>query len=657
LPAGDIPPYRVGYSRSSAKRKTVASGLVVKIYQVLLIPQLCVLDLCAQIRQFFLCFCLEEDIQSTSVKTSVKKFVRKFCAIAMLPVTEQTFRWMVPSFPEMMDPATLAYNGSFLMFATQFTAVQMNEAANDESLIVENTKDIDCMVSGYRTAGSEEKGKMFVMLTVNVNCRVNWKIQYTSILMFVFKTECLFPLTGYRADNVFEIDVSSRRHLAQFFKRSMQSDRHIKVTLVPLNSTYDVVLPNLFDLFKKMLKMGVSELLESGLSCFFNHFLTVADRPWKCECDRLKSRLRPHAALRDFKTPDHLKTREGVCIEDNFAQMRACHMVIGVDECIVHIVGPPGTGKTALIAGMIGNLVRACEISRAEECPPPRAEEKLEPQDGPTCGCICAVLCETANSAANAAVKLARAGHDVVFVTSESRWYADDCDFHNMDVLDRVCVFSLMDESKTPPRLRTRYREAFEAGGTDDLTTYAQLKQESQSEFKKVVSSHTIIVTNIAQSFKSGRLCFLEGLLDFIIVDEASQAHVHSVLLTLYLMRVPRYVLVGDPKQLGPLYKSEYAKTNAVSAPSLMELSMRNSPRAFVQLAVQYRMPPGSSALHSSLYYESTVSTDRRVLEALLTARGASSLAVSLMCPQSRLGVAFVTSELSNGVSLSVTYK
>jgi hypothetical protein len=645
---GARPGYRCGNIKTAAIKKTLVSGFTVKIYRVFLTPQPCQGDIRSQIHQFFLLFCLEEDIKTASVKTSVAKFIRKFDSHAQLPYIDQTYRWMVPSFPEKLDPAQFGYNDSFLMFITQFAAVQMNEAAQDISFIRQNTELLSSTVSAFRVKESEEKGKVHVLLKMERSCRVNWRVRYLFARILIDEVSCDFPLTGYRLEDEIEIDVSGFRHLTRVFRKYAAVNKSLTVTLLPSNTIHDVVLPNLFGLFKQMVKMDDSDLLKSGLSCLFKHFLSATNIDVSCDSGRTASRLCSHTELTAFHTPAQLERRDGVAIEGNTAQMRACYMVLNNTDCMVHIVGPPGTGKTALIACMIGTLVEACIFSRLAE--------QAELDDPPTVACIGAVLCETANSAANAAVKLARAGHNVVFVTSESRWYGD-CAFHNIEELSAVCVYNLMEESLRPPQLQNTYRKAYESTDPSDLPTYAELKVESQSEFKKIIQGHQIIVTNISQAVKSGRLCFLEGLLDFIIIDEASQAHVHSVLLTVYLMRVPRFIFVGDPKQLGPLNKSGYAKALVVSAPSLMELAMRNSPAVTVQLNLQYRMPPDSCSIHSDMFYDSTVITAEPVFKALRSAPGANTLAVSLLCRDISLGVAVVKSDCSQQVRMKGTSK
>jgi ATP-dependent RNA/DNA helicase IGHMBP2 len=128
---------------------------------------------------------------------------------------------------------------------------------------------------------------------------------------------------------------------------------------------------------------------------------------------------------------------------------------------------------------------------------------------------------------------------------------------------------------------RERLREA------DQLDTYIT---------KWVLKNASVIATTLSGTSSS---LLSDFKFDVLIVDEASQAL--SPAIWLAILRANKLILCGDPCQLPPTIKSEYAKNKLL--PVLMEYCMEKLPSNTLMLEEQYRMHPEIMAFPSAYFY------------------------------------------------------
>ena len=85
-----------------------------------------------------------------------------------------------------------------------------------------------------------------------------------------------------------------------------------------------------------------------------------------------------------------------------------------------------------------------------------------------------------------------------------------------------------------------------------------------------------------------------------VIIDEATQASEIEVLST--MMDADQVVLIGDHKQLGPVYKFEVPNCDSMLS-RLFNAGFKN----FKMLQTQYRMHPFLLKVPNDLYYENKI--------------------------------------------------
>ena len=84
-----------------------------------------------------------------------------------------------------------------------------------------------------------------------------------------------------------------------------------------------------------------------------------------------------------------------------------------------------------------------------------------------------------------------------------------------------------------------------------------------------------------------------------VIIDEATQAQEVEALLT--MKHANQVVLIGDHKQLGPIYKQEVLKCDSMFS-RLIEGGFK-----FTMLTTQYRMHPYLLTVPNVLFYENMI--------------------------------------------------
>jgi helicase MOV-10 len=89
-------------------------------------------------------------------------------------------------------------------------------------------------------------------------------------------------------------------------------------------------------------------------------------------------------------------------------------------------------------------------------------------------------------------------------------------------------------------------------------------------------------------------------------VDEATQADELETIST--ILQADQVVLIGDQKQLGPIYKCEVPKCDSMFT-RLLESGFPN----FVMLKESFRMHPDLLELPNSLYYDNKLVSKHRI--------------------------------------------
>ena len=87
---------------------------------------------------------------------------------------------------------------------------------------------------------------------------------------------------------------------------------------------------------------------------------------------------------------------------------------------------------------------------------------------------------------------------------------------------------------------------------------------------------------------------------DKVIIDEATQGNEIDVLST--MMNAEQVVLIGDPKQLGPVYKFDVPNNDSMLT-RLFTAGYKN----LKMLQTQYRMHPFLLKVPNDLYYENKI--------------------------------------------------
>ncbi|XP_009959633.1 PREDICTED: probable helicase senataxin [Leptosomus discolor] len=325
--------------------------------------------------------------------------------------------------------------------------------------------------------------------------------------------------------------------------------------------------------------------------------------------------------------------------------------------CLIH--GPPGTGKSKTIVGLLCRVLR--ENTRNEKTRRPNS--KIKPNRFLVCAPSNAAVDELMKKIIVAFkekcqnrqeplgncgdIKLVRLGAEKA-INSEVRGFSldkqvehrmkrkpADCD---QDIQKRKAALDQKLDMLSRERARHRCGKRESQMLDDEIGKLSKERQQLASRVKEVrghsqkVQADIILESDIiccTLSTSGGGLLestFLrQGLDPFscVIVDEAGQSCEVETLIPL-IHRCNKLVLVGDPRQLPPTVKSvkaqEYGYDQSLMARlhrHLEEQVQKNVLRSLpvVQLTVQYRMHPDICHFPSNYIYGRTLKTDRATEE------------------------------------------
>lgn len=111
-----------------------------------------------------------------------------------------------------------------------------------------------------------------------------------------------------------------------------------------------------------------------------------------------------------------------------------------------------------------------------------------------------------------------------------------------------------------------------------------------------------------------------------VIVDEASQLTIPAAVGA--LRWAPKFILVGDERQLPPLVQDEGARADGLGESLFAQLQARNHPGALVALRRQYRMHAAIGAFPSQAFYNNALVPAPEVAQATLSITPARQRAI-----------------------------
>ncbi|NXC70943.1 SETX helicase, partial [Anhinga anhinga] len=327
--------------------------------------------------------------------------------------------------------------------------------------------------------------------------------------------------------------------------------------------------------------------------------------------------------------------------------------------CLIH--GPPGTGKSKTIVGLLSRVLR--ENTRNEKATP-KTNSKIKPNRFLVCAPSNAAVDELMKKIIIAFkekcqnrqeplgncgdIKLVRLGAEKA-INSEVRGFSldkqvehrmkrkpTDCD---QDIQKKKAALDQQLDMLSRQRAMHRCEKREISQKLDDeIGRLSKERQQLASQLKEVrghsqkVQADIILESDIiccTLSTSGGGLLesafWRQGLDPFscVIVDEAGQSCEVEALIPL-IHRCNKLVLVGDPRQLPPTVKSvkaqEYGYDQSLMARlhrHLEEQVQKNVLRSLpvVQLTVQYRMHPDICFFPSNYVYGRTLKTDKATEE------------------------------------------
>ncbi|KAM8995468.1 putative helicase senataxin isoform 1-T1 [Ara ararauna] len=326
--------------------------------------------------------------------------------------------------------------------------------------------------------------------------------------------------------------------------------------------------------------------------------------------------------------------------------------------CLIH--GPPGTGKSKTIVGLLSRVLR--ENTRNEKTQ--KTNSKIKPNRFLVCAPSNAAVDELMKKIIIAFkekcqnrqeplgncgdIKLVRLGAEKA-INSEVRGFSldkqvehrmkrkpADCD---QDIQKRKAALDQKLDMLSRQRAMHRCEKKEVSQMLDDeIGRLSKERQQLASQLKEVrghsqkVQADIILESDIiccTLSTSGGCLLesvfFRQGLDPFscVIVDEAGQSCEVETLIPL-IHRCNKLVLVGDPRQLPPTVKSVKAQEHGYDQSLMARLHRhledqvhKNILRSLpvVQLTVQYRMHPDICLFPSNYVYGRTLKTDRATEE------------------------------------------
>ncbi|KAM6047727.1 putative helicase senataxin [Chlamydotis macqueenii] len=326
--------------------------------------------------------------------------------------------------------------------------------------------------------------------------------------------------------------------------------------------------------------------------------------------------------------------------------------------CLIH--GPPGTGKSKTIVGLLCRILR--ENTRNEKTTQ-KTNSKIKPNRFLVCASSNAAVdelmkkiiitfkekCQNKQEPLGNCgdIKLVRLGAEKA-INSEVRGFSldkqvehrmkrrpTDCD---QDIQKKKAALDQQLDMLSRQRAMHRCEKKESQMLDDEIARLSKERQQLASRLKEVrghsqkVQADIILESDIiccTLSTSGGSLLesafWRQGLDPFscVIVDEAGQSSEVETLIPL-IHRCNKLVLVGDPRQLPPTVKSikaqEYGYDQSLMARlhrHLEEQVRKNVLRSLpvVQLTVQYRMHPDICLFPSNYVYGRTLKTDKATEE------------------------------------------
>lgn len=135
-----------------------------------------------------------------------------------------------------------------------------------------------------------------------------------------------------------------------------------------------------------------------------------------------------------------------------------------------------------------------------------------------------------------------------------------------------------------------------------------QLKEEIDNIEKNIKSDILSKVKIHASTVISSSNHLTQNItFDYIIMDEASQVPVYLSLIP--LMKTKKFILIGDNKQLQPIYNNNASYT---LNQSIFNTLIKKYPDYYTFLNIQYRMNKEISDIASKLYYNNKLKTNKK---------------------------------------------
>ena len=274
----------------------------------------------------------------------------------------------------------------------------------------------------------------------------------------------------------------------------------------------------------------------------------------------------------------------------NYEQKNAFYQIMGNSLTVVQ--GPPGTGKTSLIATTVIKMVKFLRWKFRNETKP-HSEINIKRRK--------LLVCADSNQGVSSlclslAKEISRTGEKIRFL-----WM----------ISDEAYLKGEFDESLEKYLLK-KFNKAKRKYSTDSDSDYDQEEYDRRS---KALERADIIICTLMRApiIEKSIQFYSEKLSEHIrfpysIVDEASQTTVARVLGALK-KSTEKFILIGDPKQLGPVVNTVSIKD---SFKSLLEdlISQKNNHTCF--LRTQYRMHPSISQLPNQLFYSERLQDGER---------------------------------------------
>ncbi|XP_063209018.1 probable helicase senataxin isoform X2 [Chroicocephalus ridibundus] len=326
--------------------------------------------------------------------------------------------------------------------------------------------------------------------------------------------------------------------------------------------------------------------------------------------------------------------------------------------CLIH--GPPGTGKSKTIVGLLSRVLR--ENTRNEKATQ-KTNSKIKPNRFLVCAPSNAAVDELMKKIIVAFkekcqnkqeplgncgdIKLVRLGAEKA-INSEVRGFSLDKQVehrmkrmpsdYDQDIQKKKAALDQKLDMLSRQRAMHRCEKRESQVLDDEIARLSKERQQLASQLKEVrghsqkVQTAIILESDIiccTLSTSGGSLLesafWRQGLDPFscVIVDEAGQSCEVETLIPL-IHRCNKLVLVGDPKQLPPTVKSikaqEYGYDQSLMARlhrHLEEQVQKNVLRSLpvVQLTLQYRMHPDICLFPSNYIYGRTLKTDKATEE------------------------------------------